>query len=111
MIFSKLENTIKLLQNTLQENKETIKKSLIKVESFKTIMDEFDRVESLLRNIHKQAAFLLSAEVERTAVYLPQNQPLYSLFLFGIIPSLLSKKIFIRPPVLLAEPYTELVNC
>lgn len=107
---SALEKTIILLQNALRENKETITNTLIKIESLKTIKDEFDRVESLLLNIHKQKSFILAAEVEKIAVYLPQNQPLYSLFLFGVVPSLFSHKVFIRPPILLRELYTELLK-
>ena len=104
----KLYTTAQILLDSIQTNKQTITEVLITIESYTTIKDEMDRVTKLLRNIDKQAKFICSTEVNVIATYLPQNQPLYAYFLFGVIPSLMSKEVYIRPPLLLNKQLSEL---
>jgi aldehyde dehydrogenase (NAD+) len=47
--------------------------------------------------------FSIGKKIDSMAVMLPSNLPLYSMFIFAIIPSLLSKEVNVRPNSILQE--------
>ncbi len=72
---------------------------LVGYESYATARDEIERTLSCLRNLGREFPGL-EARVSRISSFLPLNQPLYGLTLFGIVPSLMAtKQVFVRPPV------------
>ncbi|MEX1063939.1 MAG: aldehyde dehydrogenase family protein [Candidatus Paceibacterota bacterium] len=80
----------------IRENKKLITDILLEVESYETVEDELYRSMDCLENIKKEKDFLTSAKVKYISSFLPVNLPLYSLVIFGFIPSLMSKKVFVR---------------
>ena len=87
---STIPQTQKLL-STIQKHKAEIHDILLAYESQETIADELFKSIDCLEGIH-------SVTVDQIASLLPVNLPLYSLILFGLIPSLMAKKTYVRPP-------------
>lgn len=94
----------------INNNKDKIIEILTKIETYETAKDEIKRSIKCLSGIERQKKFLTTEKVELIASYLPLNQPLYSLVLFVLVPSMISKNIAFRSPVLLSYVYSELFN-
>jgi len=67
-------------------------------ESFEVAQDEINRSIKALRAIKREMKYLCNSRVDRISSFLPINLPLYSLVLFGIVPSFMAKKVYMRPP-------------
>jgi aldehyde dehydrogenase (NAD+) len=101
---------IRLYTDILLNRKTDIIDILIKTETTSTAEDEWNRSVSCLKNIEHQLKYLLAGTVDNISSFLPLNQPLYSLFLFVIVPSFTATHVYFRPPVLLNGIFMELVN-
>lgn len=91
------------LLQILEENRFEIFGILSNIETYKTANDEIERCLLLLKNIRIQKKYLGRKYDEVLSSFLPLNQPLYSLFLQVIVPSLILQKIYYRPPSLQIE--------
>ena len=92
------------------ENRQLILNCLQHTETYKTAQIEIDKSISCLQNIDKQIKYLIMDSFIDLCIFLPMNQPLYSLTLFAIIPGCMFENIFCRPPVLLKDVYSNLCS-
>ena len=69
---------------------------LTQIESYFYASDEMDRSIDCLENIYSEHEYL-TRKVHVCSSFMPINQPLYGLILFGIVPSYKSENIYIRP--------------
>jgi acyl-CoA reductase-like NAD-dependent aldehyde dehydrogenase len=70
---------------------------LTRYETYKTAVDEIERSLDVLTNLHENQSYFQTA-VGQVAVFMPSNQPLYSLTCFAIIPALMSEKVCVKAP-------------
>uniref|UniRef100_A0A914YQE9 Aldehyde dehydrogenase domain-containing protein n=1 Tax=Panagrolaimus superbus TaxID=310955 RepID=A0A914YQE9_9BILA len=80
-----------------------IHKILSEVQPYKVTTYEIERSIATLDEISKNAQYF-TKKVNQISVFMPSNLPLYSLLLFGIIPSFMVKqKLIIKPNQLMRE--------
>jgi aldehyde dehydrogenase (NAD+) len=72
-------------------------------ESFEAANDEVERSIDALRNLHRELAHLRRGVVDSLAVFVPINLPLYSMVLFGAVPSLMTSRVDLRLPAATPE--------
>lgn len=89
-----------LLASLIESKYEALTEILLKYESFETVNDEIHRSIDCLTNISKELEWLLYGKVDLICTFLPINLPLYSLVIFGIVPSFMTNEVVIRPPLL-----------
>lgn len=94
----------------IERNEKVLIDLLLDYESFVTAEDEIFRSKDSLENIEKEIHYLTNSRVNTMCTFFPVNLPLYSLVIFSIIPSLMSGKVFIRPPHLIASLIKEIIN-
>jgi len=87
----------KTIAKYLNSNRSQIVNLLLSYESLETAQDEINRSIKALRAIKREMKYLCNSGVNYISSFFPINLPLYSLVLFGIIPSFIAKKIYIRP--------------
>ena len=98
---SDVESTIQKCDHfakLIVERKEMLLSVLTRIESYSYANDEIERSVETLKSMYREKKFL-HAKVDRVCAFLPINQPLYGLVLFGLIPSLMAKNAYIRPSV------------
>lgn len=98
-----------LFAQVLKSKKEDIKKVLIKYESNAVINDEIHRSVECLENI-KDLNRYFNGSIQKVCTFFPLNLPLYSLILFGIVPSVNSNEVIIRAPLAMRDLFDELVE-
>lgn len=96
---------IEHILNSLKKNEKEILECLQCTETYKTANIELNKSIYCLRNIDKQMEYLLKGNFSDLCVFLPMNQPLYSLVLFVVVPGCMFRRVFCRPPVLLSKIY------
>lgn len=70
---------------------------LIQVENYRTAAEEYRRSLKTLRNVRAERIPAGLTPINQMAVYLPYNNVLYSYILYGVVPSLLAQRVYIRP--------------
>ncbi len=100
----------KIILDKLIRNKEAITKILLEVESYETVEDEFFRSIDCLKNIEIEKRFINLSKVRYISAFFPVNLPLYSLIIFGFIPSLMAEKVFIKAPEVIALTIKKIKN-
>jgi len=75
-------------------------------ESLETAQDEINRSLKTFKAIKREMKYLYNSKVNCISSLFPINLPLYSLVLFGIVPSFMTKKVYIRTSEL-ARPIFE----
>jgi aldehyde dehydrogenase (NAD+) len=103
-----ISDAVAYYKDKLLQNQDAIMRILCLVETKQTAEDEFNRSINCLDELHMQSCYLMAGKVNNIVSFLPLNQPLYSLFLFAIVPSLTASKVFFRPPALLWSIFGEL---
>jgi acyl-CoA reductase-like NAD-dependent aldehyde dehydrogenase len=98
----------RIVLNRIIKNKKVITDLLLNIESYETIKDELFKSIDCLKNISVEKGYLNYTRVNYISAFFPVNLPLYSLIIFGFIPSLMCKRIFIRPPRVIAGIIKEL---
>lgn len=101
---------IKYIIDIIVKKEKKILICLQKTETYKTAKNELEKSILCLKNIDKQMKFLSRSNFKNLCVFLPINQPLYSLILFVVIPGCMFKRIICRPPVLVDNIYMELFS-
>lgn len=95
----------------LHYSKEKILTILTRIETWQTAEDELARTINCFENLERmQSRYLSIGTVASITSFLPLNQPLYSFVLFVVVPSFTSEKVFFRPPLLLWDLFTELID-
>ncbi len=97
------------IYTNINKNKKEIVNLLTEYESYETVMDEVNKSLDTLKNINKEFMYFPDKDVNILSTFLPINLPLYSLILFAVVPSLYTRKVFVRPP-LLAEKYVNKIS-
>lgn len=92
----------------LRDREEDIIRVLLKYESYPVACDEMIRSLHCLENLHAERDYLSGGTIKAASTFFPLNLPLYSLVLFALVPSFVSKKVFVRPPLLMAPILAEL---
>lgn len=77
--------------------------ALTKFETHRTAEDEIASSIDALRNLHRELPHLRRGSAGNVAVFLPINLPLYSLVLFGAVPSLMADRVDVRVPAATPE--------
>lgn len=106
----KIKIKTQYLSTILKRKRNEIINELLTCESYEAADDEFLRSISCLENIELEKDYLTKGKVGNISSFTPINLPLYSLILFAVVPSLLSKNVYIRPPVALREMYKKLFS-
>lgn len=101
------EATQKLSRN-IKNNEEQVTRLLESIQSYQTTEDELFKTYDCLENIEIEADHLTAGIVDMIASIPPVNLPLYSMIIFGAIPALMAKKLYMRPPTRMVEIYSEL---
>lgn len=110
MLYNQIYNRFSELTILICKEKAALLSILEKTETRKTAISEIEKVLCCLDNIHEQIHYLSKPKLDSLCVFLPLNQPLYSLFLFAIIPGCRFHKVYFRPPKLLSQIYDELYS-
>jgi acyl-CoA reductase-like NAD-dependent aldehyde dehydrogenase len=90
------------LADIIEARVDALTELLCEVESYETIENEIWKSMDALRNAHLEVQWF-DRRMERAAAFLPLNLPLYSLILFGVIPSAVSRCLHVRAPARLAD--------
>lgn len=101
---------IKHIICSIKRNEAAILAILRQTETYKTAKSEIDKSVYCLENIDKQVAYIQGSNLCELCVFLPMNQPLYSLVLFAVIPGCMFDRVFCRPPILLEKVYSNLFS-
>jgi acyl-CoA reductase-like NAD-dependent aldehyde dehydrogenase len=84
--------------NRITDNDDEVVATLTRYETWRTAVDESERTVRALRNLEREGDFIARIQPGlRVAAFLPINQPLYSLLLFGIMPALMGQEVVVRP--------------
>ncbi|KKR49334.1 MAG: Lysyl-tRNA synthetase (Class I) [Candidatus Woesebacteria bacterium GW2011_GWB1_41_10] len=71
--------------------------------------DEIERSIDLLQHLEENKQYFVE-RVNTIVSFLPINQPLYALTCFGIVPSLMAQRVFVRPPIIASNVFNSLAN-
>lgn len=100
--FDKVKALASTLADVLEKKTGNLLSILTRIESHETALDEIEKSIDCLRNIDVEKENYVH-RIGDTAVFMPLNLPLYSMVIFGAVPSFLSKNVSIRYPSLLSE--------
>jgi len=103
-----IEVVCRELRSSILQKKDDFISVLIEVESYKTATSELSKTDNCLENIGKQINYLAGGAKGSLCIYMPMNQPLYSLILFAVIPSFMFEKVYFRPPSIIPNVYRKL---
>ncbi len=93
----------------IRNNKKIIIDVLTTYEIYRVANDEISRTLDLLENLNENKEYF-EKKIGTTVSFLPINQPLYALACFGIVPALMSKQVYVRPPAIAWGMINELVK-
>ena len=85
-----------ILADKITDNRESLISLLVTFESYSYAVDEIKRSVDTLLNIEKEIKYY-NFKTDMICSFLPINQPLYGLIIFGIIPSFFATTTKIRP--------------
>jgi lysyl-tRNA synthetase class 1 len=88
---------------------DTLTTILLRHESYEVVLDEIGRTVDLLRSLSENGQYF-RREMGPVATFLPRNQPLYALALFGLIPALMAKEVHVKPPMAMYSLFRDLAN-
>lgn len=71
--------------------------TLLSIENYKTSVEEYRRAERTLKCVEMEHIINKYPLIKQCCSFLPYNNVLYSYVLYGLVPSLLCQKVFIRP--------------
>ena len=108
MTYDEIKLRMDQLYDIIVQGEDQLLKILQKTETYKTAKSEIQKSLHCLQHIDKQAEYLAKDSLTTLCVFLPLNQPLYSLILFVVIPGCRFYETYFRPPVLLQTIYEEL---
>lgn len=91
----------------LRLNVEVIAHSLAGFECFNVAVDEVERSVEFLTNLHLNREYFRYM-VGGVTTFLPLNQPLYATVCFGVVPSLMAREVYLRPPTAMQHHYKKL---
>ncbi|MBI2453110.1 aldehyde dehydrogenase [Candidatus Peregrinibacteria bacterium] len=93
----------------IEAKKENIIGVLIRYETFEVAEDEIQRTLDLLFNLDENSAYF-QRKVGPASVFLPSNQPLYSLACFGVVPALMAREVYLKAPSFMDDFFSDLTD-
>lgn len=96
--FDRIDDQAQMLAQQIEQKQEALIEILLEYESYVTALDEVVRSIKCLRNIAVEREYFIR-QIGGVSAFLPLNLPLYSLILFGVIPSFFARHVYVRPPV------------
>lgn len=96
-IFSEILDKSNQLIKLLNMHDEKIKHLLIEDQPISVTQYEINRCLHTLENIDQLKKYLEKQTNIEISVFMPSNLPLYSLFLFALVPSFVARKVILRP--------------
>lgn len=109
IIFKEVLNKAKKFANFLRVNASSIYNILQRYETFEVAQDELNRSIDALESLEENREYYVR-EVGPIVSFLPSNQPLYALICFGVLPALMSKKCYVKPPRGMMHFFPELIE-
>ena len=97
------------LAAAIERHGAALREILRSIESEETIEDELFKTLDALCNLEREGVTDY-AVVGRGAAFMPLNLPLYSLVIFGIIPGLFAHEVYMRPPELMRNVVSRLLD-
>ena len=92
-----IERRAHAFADAVEARRDALVELLLRYETHAVAVDELARTLDLMRSLHENRAFF-QRRVGDVAAFLPQNQPLYALACFGLVPSLVARRALVRPP-------------
>ncbi|WP_158566716.1 aldehyde dehydrogenase family protein [Actinomadura craniellae] len=97
------------LADKLERNSSAILECLTRYETWGTAHDEIFRSIRTLNGIAREWQYIRDVDQRLTvASFLPVNQPLYGLTLFGIMPALMVRRVEVRPSWVTADVVSDI---
>lgn len=107
--FQNFFNRCNELATKIENNKQTLLPILTKYETYEAANDEITRSIDALRGAEKEFTALKNPlHGLQIATIFPLNLPLYSLVIFGLMPSAFASKVYIRPPEVMHQILSDL---
>ncbi len=97
----KIKKVAEEIARRIDKNRNKLIDLLTECESHEAAEDEIYKSIDTLTKIDSEIPDLISVENMKFANFLPLNLPLYSLILFGVIPSFMASDVFVRPSMAL----------
>ena len=108
-VLSDFYKNVEILKNKIHSQETKLIDLLTKYETHDAARDEITRsIETLLGAKAEFSDIDNPLSNLKIATFFPLNLPLYSLILFGIMPSAFSKNVFIRPPDVMKKVLDEI---
>ncbi len=85
------------LASRIESREGILVSAMLKYEPYAAIKDQIERSCFALRNIDSEFDFF-DFYLSKYSAFLPLNLPLYSIVLFGVVPSFFSKQVLLRAP-------------
>lgn len=99
------------LATRVEKSRDRLVAVLTQYETAVTADDEIDRSVRTLQDLTREASLIDQIQKPlRVAAFLPVNQPLYSLVLFGILPCLMAGSAAARPPEITGNLVPEILQ-
>ena len=108
--FSEVQSACQELYNHIKLNYDSIINILTDYESYTVAVDEVQRAMDCLHTANINESYYNHACLNQGTSFLPLNLPLYSLILFGVMPSFQTNKIYLKPPQTSAEIYKKVYD-
>lgn len=105
--FRELFDKAKRFADFLDSNTHKIRDALRHYETNNVVLDEIRRSTEHLRNLDKNREYF-QQKTAPIATFMPLNQPLYALVCFGIVPAMMCKEAYVRPPAFAQETFKSL---
>ncbi|GAA3492884.1 aldehyde dehydrogenase family protein [Streptomyces cremeus] len=97
------EETVAALSRVLLRRQEELLSVLTRVATHQAAQDEFFRSLRVLAGAPWELSRTVPGRLGRLATFLPSNNLLYSYVLFGVVPSLYTDRVLIRPSARVSE--------
>ncbi len=107
--FQAIEESCRVLSSTIGDKEAELLAILQRIEPRDVALDEIHKSQDCLRNIKIEQKNFVGG-VESMATLMPLNLPLYSLVLFGIMPSYLAEEVTIKVPAILNSIFSEIAT-
>ena len=107
--FDAINKHAKAIADFIEAKKSKIINTLLCYETYQVAIDEIGRTLDLLRSLFENSEYF-KEKIEGVATFLPSNQPLYAFFCFAVIPSFMSKEVYVKAPEVMGRFFFDLMD-
>ena len=94
--------------DVIEARRGALLRALERYETRRVARDEIARTLDLLRSLDENRAYFVR-RIGEIATFLPCNQPLYALACFGLVPSLMASRVYVRPSDTMGAFFEEMI--